>query len=756
MKLKNDLLAVEINDLTLQVSVADQRNGMIWQTPGPGVSLCTYMVPEECNHWYDSDSIRGTTDWLGNPIKDCEIRICGHNPKSVEYQVKFITIELSFNVRFELDGVRLTTTIPPESWDFHGELLYEVQSVDLLPQFGAQPRGADGCLVLPHGGGTLRYFKDRPERKSAMDDALKRGHRYDFAYQLGAGEPDPLASQTYASPVYGVNSKWRDMIWFPLWGVVTGKAGFAAYVPFGHGDVDTSIIVTANIGGEKLCASHARFNYRHHPRDQRVDETRRLVLHFLDGDSPDYSDIARVYRDYLLNEVGVPTLRKNAETTPEVAYEAGAYMFCPMMGLKRFKSYTNPYADGSGPLDVYLTYDDLIAEMRRSKAAGIEHAIVQMVGFNREGHDGSYPDIFPLEAKFGGEEGFVRCVQAMRELGYRSSVHINPRCYSRNSQNFRYETVMLDRDGGPVINGTNPQGEDFNACPWAAAPPFIRDVLPRLKALGLDGGIYFDFMLGVIFRCYQTRHGHGVTRRDYLNGILKIFEKAKRMFGSIRAENAMAPALPLADASHTLIHPRRGESYLADSELRQRGLFDESVGMMVVVYHGLTFYYNDPITLGEKDYWDMMLYNLAIGAGPRDELRGSTPQFDKLRALEYKLFCDQLRWLQFEFIDRIERHGELMRTTYSDGTTVFVNFGRQAASLDGVSVPGRSFQVKPGNPNHKPISMVEDVMLNNLPPAPVPDGNRCTGEPLRGAADVAARLDEFTVSERRRPNPVTG
>ena len=97
-----------------------------------------------------------------------------------------------------------------------------------------------------------------------------------------------------------------------------------------------------------------------------------------------------------------------------------------------------------------------------------------------------------------------------------------------------------------------------------------------------------------------------------------------------------------------------------------------------------------------------------------------------------------------------------MRTTYSDGTTVFVNFGRQAASLDGVSVPGRSFQVKPGNPNHKPISMVEDVMLNNLPPAPVPDGNRCTGEPLRGAADVAARLDEFTVSERRRPNPVTG
>ncbi|MEI8245736.1 MAG: DUF5696 domain-containing protein [Lentisphaerota bacterium] len=755
MKLKNDLLVVDINDLNLHVSVTDQRNGANWQTPGPGISLCTYMVPEECNHWYDSDSTRGTTDWLGNPIKDCEICICGHNPTSVEYHVNFCTIELSFNVRFELENMRLTVTIPPESWDYRGELLYEVQSLDLLPQFGARPRGAEGCLVLPHGGGTLRYFKDRPERGGSMYDALRRGHRGDYARSHGTGIPDPVAHQTYASPVYGVNSQWRDMIWFPLWGVVSGNAGFAAYVPFNHGDADTAIIVTANYGVEQLCAVHARFHYRQHPRDQRVDEPRRLVFDFLEGQVPDYSDIARVYRNYLLNEVAVPALRQKAETSPEVAYQAGAYMFCPMMGLKRFKWYANPYADGSGPLDIYLTYDDLITEMRRSKEAGVGHAVVQMVGFNRDGHDGSYPDIFPLEPKVGGEDGFSRCAKSMRELDYRSSVHLNLRCYSRNSQNFRYETVMRDRDGGPVVNQTGPEGEDFNACPWAAAAPFIQDILPRLKALGADGGVYFDFMLGVLFRCYQTRHCHGVTRRDYMNGVLKFFEQAKHIFGSVRAENAIAPALSITDASHTIIHPRRGESYLADSELRQRGLFDESVAMMVVVYHGLVFYYNEPITLGERDYWDMVLYNLSIGAGPRDELRGSSPQFDRLRALEYKLFCEQLKWLRFEFIDRIERCGQVVRTTYSDGTVTLVNFGREPATLDGCTLSGRGFQINPGSPGGKTIAMGEDILLNDLPPAPVPDGNRCVGAPLRGAADVAARVHEFTVAERK-PNPVTG
>lgn len=755
MKLQNENLRVEISETNLQTTVTDRRSGAVWRTPGPGVTLCTYMVPEECHHWYDSDMASDTTDWLGFPVRDCQIAVVAQSETTVEFRLEFRTIELACNVRFELEGARLTVTVPQESWNFHGELFYEVQSLDLLPLFGAQPRGADGTLVLPHGGGTLRHFKDMPERGAAMADALKRGQRGDYARRHGKGAPDPSAPQSYESPVYGVNSQWREMIWFPVWGVATGQSGFAAYIPFGQGDADAAIVATANHGAEKLCGAHARFHYRQHPRDTRVDEPRRLVFEFLDG-APDYADMARVYRRYLIENENIPALRQRVAASPELAHQARSYLFVPMLGLKRFACYANPYPDGSGPLDIYMTFDDLLAEMRRAKENGVKRALVQMVGYNREGHDGSYPDIFPIEPKAGGEEGFARCVNSFREIGYRSSVHINLRCYSRNSLGFRYEAVMRDRDGGPVVNQTGPEGEDFNACPWAAAELFYRECFPRLKALGLDGGIYIDFMLGVLFRCYQTRHGHLSTRRAYIEGCLAFLERCRAVFGSARAENAIAPALRAVDASHTLIHPRRGESYLLDSELRQRGLCDESVPMNVVVYHGFVLYYNEPMTLGKKDYWDHLLYNLAIGAMPRDELRGSSPQFDGLRTLEYRLFCEQLNWLQFEFIERIESRGDLWCALYGDGTVVWVNFGRQPAVCAGGDIPARGFRVVPGTAEHLPLVMEEDMRLTGQAPAPAPDGHMMTGAPLRGAADVGERLAELTNTERHAPNPVTG
>jgi hypothetical protein len=185
-------------------------------------------------------------------------------------------------------------------------------------------------------------------------------------------------------------------------------------------------------------------------------------------------------------------------------------------------------------------------------------------------------------------------------------------------------------------------------------------------------------------------------------------------------------------------------------------LYDESVALNVVIYHGLLLYYNEPLTLGEKDYWDQILYNLAIGALPRDELRGSSPQFDGLRALEYRVFCEHLNWLQFESIERLDHRDNVWRTLYADGTEVLVNFGREPASWDGADVPARSFRVTPGTPGHEPLAMEENTDLTRQPPALAPDGHYVSGPPLRGAADVAARIGELTGGARLAANPVTG
>ena len=40
-----------------------------------------------------------------------------------------------------------------------------------------------------------------------------------------------------------------------------------------------------------------------------------------------------------------------------------------------------------------------------------------------------------------------------------------------------------------------------------------------------------------------------------------------------------------------------------------------------------------------------------------------------------------------------ERRGSLAKTTYSDGAAVYVNYGEQEASWDGVSVPALGWTV---------------------------------------------------------------
>ena len=42
--------------------------------------------------------------------------------------------------------------------------------------------------------------------------------------------------------------------------------------------------------------------------------------------------------------------------------------------------------------------------LRRFKAAGIDNAEFCLVGWNKGGHDGAFPDLFPVEKTLGSED----------------------------------------------------------------------------------------------------------------------------------------------------------------------------------------------------------------------------------------------------------------------------------------------------------------------------------------------------------------
>jgi hypothetical protein len=737
--LSNDQLTVELDDLSLALKVTDKRSGAVWATPGAGFDLQTYDNGNQHYRWYSSRGVDlSKTQYGANPASDCRIELRKESEIRAAARVDFTGLNLGFDVFFTLQGHELTVTIPEAGWNLAGEKGTEVISLDCFPLFGGRPRGADGYLVLPHFGGAIRSFADRADRAERMATAVAGDGGAAHVQEMGGLAPDPGSSQIYSAMCYGYQGAWRDLIGYPLWGTIVGDTGWSAHVPFKHGDCDVAVVTAANRGKEKLCGAWGRFHYREHSHDQRVEEDRKMVFTFFHQKGLNYATFGSHYRGLLIEREGIPTLRQKAAASESTAYFTGASWMRPMLALKRYYYINNPNPDGKGILDVYIDCDKLCEELRRWKKAGIEKLQVQIVGANSEGHDGNYPTYFPLEPKVGGEEGFKRLLATIKELDYRSSVHVNIRTYNRPAPDFLAEHVMRDRDGAMFYESSGPGGDDYAACPTVACPAFVSKTLTRLKELGLTGGLYTDFMIGILFRCYHPKHP--LTRRGYLDAIRKYLGTAKEMFGSTRAESVIAPVLDQVDmmarahATPTAEHLARG------SEMCARGLADETVPLQLIVFHGIILHGIDNTALGEKDYWDAILKLVATGSKPCEEPRGPQPQWDDLHVFEYRTLVEKMGWLQFEFMEDYQQTGEVTTTRYSDGTMVYVNHGREAAKAGGRSLPGRSFLVKPGDSAKPEIFIEEDPALCDRPPAICPDGSKWPdGRPREGVVMTAGK-----------------
>ncbi|HAU39162.1 MAG TPA: hypothetical protein DCX07_15785 [Phycisphaerales bacterium] len=725
IELRNNILSVRIDLADLALHVTDLRCGATWSTPGHGFELQVFDIGNQHYRWYTTAKAKldDRNMFLANPQATCAITVGPRTETTVTLRAQFTRLDLGFDVRFELCGEELVVEIPESGWDLFGEKHTQVISLDCFPMFGGRSAGGEGYMVLPHFGGCLRYFADRADRQARMAKAIRADTPCAYSHFVGDAPPDPKAPQLYAGMTYGQQADWRDLIAYPVWGTIVGQAGYAAYVPFGFGDADAAIVTAVNRGAARHCGVHGRFHYREHSHDTRVDEERRLVFHFFNGADVNYATIGRIYRQYLLDRGGVPTLRQKAVKSPETAYFVGAFRALPMLALKRFGLYNNPNPDGKGILDVYMTTDQLDAEFRRWKKAGIEKVVVQLVGLNYGGHDGDCPTVFPLEPQVGGEAGGRKLVASLKEIGYRTSWHIDWRVNARSSLDFHMDTCMRNRDGGIVYEGTGPNGDSFANCPAAIRSQFVRRNFQRLRDFGIDGGMYTDFMYGVTFRCYDPRHA--LTRRGYLNAIREYLDDCNKYFGAARVESINACVLDQTDYVSRIVALEVGDALLGGAELTARGMADEAVPLQTVIFHGIICYGSSCLVQGQQDPWAQLLKEAVIGSQPKEEHRGPQPQWDDMHAFAYRTLVRDMEWLQYEFIESIDIDGSLSRTRYSDGTHVWVNRGAQTVTVEGKQLPARSFRVIPGSAGREEMLVTEDPGLwRDIAPPPCPDGSR--------------------------------
>ena len=128
-----------------------------------------------------------------------------------------------------------------------------------------------------------------------------------------------------------------------------------------------------------------------------------IILLIYDMPGADYNDMAHIYRDYQMKTKGLRPIRERALEKPALAYAAES----PEIRIRQcWKPAPSPIRhqspDNEPPIKVVCDFErvcDIIDEMQ---AQGIEKAQICLVGWNRGGHDGRFPQLFPAEPVLGG------------------------------------------------------------------------------------------------------------------------------------------------------------------------------------------------------------------------------------------------------------------------------------------------------------------------------------------------------------------
>lgn len=421
-------------------------------------------------------------------------------------------------------------------------------------------------------------------------------------------------------------------------------------------------------------------------------EDLKIELHHLSGKDATYSGMARAYRRRQLEVGGFNTIKDRL--TDNLKYVAESILVRIRMGWKPVPCTVLEQTPETEPeMHVACTFKDVINIMRDYKAAGIDKVEFQLVGWNISGHDGRWPQILPVEEKFGGEEGLREVAKVAKELGYVLSCHTNSTDAYTIANNFDWDDMAIGVDGKPSILAEYwSGGRAYKICPKCAIE-LTKKTLPPVKELGFNGSHYIDVITTVLpHTCYNEKHK--VNSREASKYWAEVLDYARNLFGAIGSEGGFDYALQGCDFS---LYTTFGRDY------KLPDCFDEMVPFWQIAYHGLVLSNPFPSTINAPLSTDKNALVRIVENGGRpviyyysrfvDDGKDWIGDVDFIvdeskrernvnAAKELDKILKDTAYLQYEFMEDHRKIADgVYEVEYSDGSTVTVDYNNNTYSI---------------------------------------------------------------------------
>jgi len=409
-----------------------------------------------------------------------------------------------------------------------------------------------------------------------------------------------------------------------------------------------------------------------------------LDLFELSGEDANYSGMARTYRKFRQRKGELTPLSVRAENNPYLAYAIDAPLIRIRCGWKPAPPEVLHQTRETEPeMHVACDFDRVGDILDELKAQGVDKAEICLVGWNVKGHDGRWPEAFPVCRELGGEEKLRALIQKAHTMGYQITCHTNSTDQYEIAANYDKDNTRRLRDGTLPTGGYWSGGEMYELCPKIGYAQAL-ETLPKVASLGFRGLHYID-VLGVIplRRCFHETHP--VTYPESLSCSKKLCALACDLFGGISSEGAYDHIAPYLDYGLYISFSQGGSI-----------LCDEPVPFWQLVYHGTVLSNPYPTTVnctfktadallklleygGKPTFY---FYSAFMGNGANwmgntdctcltdDDLRRSVQNIKKAYDI-YRTLSDT-RYADMHSHEK--RSDGVYETTYSDGTVVQVDY----------------------------------------------------------------------------------
>lgn len=585
-------------------------------------------------------------------------------------------------VNYRLDGDDLVVEIPMSELMYKSE--YPMYSITPLPYFGAGGTQETGYVLVPEGGGATINFNNG---KTSQNSYYASMYGWDMCVTRDAVVHN---TETY----------------YNVFGIAREDASFLCVLEEGR----SYAAVQADISGKNNSYNYVNAMYRLSQREKydvgdiansdiyEYVETlpdENIIQRYRFVDSGDYVDMAKNYGDYLKGVYGdYLTLNQESDAPVNIEVVGAVDKVKQILGVPV-----------SRPLCL-TTYEETEAMIADLSEAGLKNMSVKLTGWCNGGVKQKLLKKAKPISSLGSKKDLKQLVETGNELGI--DVYLN------GVTQYAYDSSLLNgffsyRDAAKLISKERAELYEYSAITFAQrddldsyfllhtdlAQQMADNLLTTAEKYG--AGASFEDNGKDLSADYYRKNAH--SRESVLNLQKEQFKAADDSGMKIMINMGNDYAMPYADMITNM--DLRGSEYT---------ILDECVPFYQLALHGYINYTGEPLNICGNEQ-DELLYSAEYGAGLSFSLMDESPfalqktLYTEYYGSEYASARDRVisiynryneelgHTFSQEMIGHKNITSELSCTEYADGTKVYVNYGYNDVTQDGVDVPARDYVV---------------------------------------------------------------